>query len=180
MKEYSLIGKYEAFELSDSGIIAELRTPTLYDSLELLRTVPETIIDKDPIGLTNMLYINKLYAKEKNDAGYVSITNRETLLKIIDNLSIDDAAQLEDAVSDRVDSNRITYSIADSEEKIEVTNKFYVENIQNCSENKFKTHEYQKNCDDEIGEQVLVNLLYAPNKYYIKYSTSDFKSTVKH
>ena len=111
MKEYSLIGKYEAFELSDSGIIAELRTPTLYDSLELLRTVPETIIDKDPIGLTNMLYINKLYAKEKNDAGYVSITNRETLLKIIDNLSIDDAAQLEDAVSDRVDSNRITYSI---------------------------------------------------------------------
>ena len=76
--------------------------------------------------------------------------------------------------------NRITYSIADSEEKIEVTNKFYVENIQNCSENKFKTHEYQKNCDDEMEEQVLVNLLYAPNKYYIKYSTSDFNSTVKH
>lgn len=111
MKEYSLVGKYEAFELSDSGIIAELRTPTLYDSLELLRKVPENIIDKDPVGLTNMLYIDKLYAKEKSGNGYVTITNRETLLKIIDNLSIDDAAQLEDAVSDRVDANRITYSV---------------------------------------------------------------------
>ena len=111
MREYSLIGKYEAFALTESGIIAELRTPTLYDSLELLKSVPENIIDKDPIGLTNMLYINKMYAKEKNSDAYVEISNRETILKIIDSLSIDDAAELEDAVSNRVDDNRISYSI---------------------------------------------------------------------
>lgn len=77
--------------------------------------------------------------------------------------------------------NRITYSISNSEEKIEVSNKFYVASIQNCSENKVKKYDYQKNCnDDSFEEQVLINLVYAPNKYYIKYSTSDFNSTVKH
>lgn len=111
MKNYSLIGKNDAFELSDSGIIAELRTPSLYDSLELLKSVPEAIIDKDPVGLTNMLYINQLFIKDKNDDGYVAITDRDTLLKTIENLTIDDAAELEEAVSDRVDDNRITYSI---------------------------------------------------------------------
>ena len=111
MAAHSLIGKYDAFELTDSGIIAELRTPTLFDSLELLKTVPENIIDKDPVGLTNMLYINKMYVKEKNSTNYIEVTNRETILKVIDSLSIDDAAELEDAVSDRVDDNRITYSI---------------------------------------------------------------------
>jgi hypothetical protein len=111
MKNYSLIGKNEAFELSDSGIIAELRTPSLYDSLELLKNVPEITIDRDPVGLTNMLYINQLYIKDKKDDGYVIITDRDALLKTIENLTIDDAAELEEAVSDRVDDNRITYSI---------------------------------------------------------------------
>ena len=72
--------------------------------------------------------------------------------------------------------NRITYSVEDSEEKIEVVNKFYVESIQNCSENKVKKYEYQKACDNDIEQQVLVNLIYAPNRYYIKYSNNDFKT----
>jgi hypothetical protein len=72
--------------------------------------------------------------------------------------------------------NRITYSIDNSEEKIEVINKFYVESIQNCSENKVKKYEYQKACDNDIEQQVLVNLIYAPNRYYIKYSNNDFKT----
>lgn len=72
--------------------------------------------------------------------------------------------------------NRITYSVEDSEEKIEVVNKFYVESIQNCSENKVKKYEYQKACNNDIEQQVLVNLIYAPNRYYIKYSNNDFKT----
>jgi hypothetical protein len=111
MAELSLIGKNEGIMLSDSGIIAELRTPNLYDSLELLRTVSEAAIDRDPVGLTNMLYIDKLYVKDKVSDGYVTITNRESLLKTIENLTMDDAAELEDAVSYRLDANRISYSI---------------------------------------------------------------------
>ena len=72
--------------------------------------------------------------------------------------------------------NRITYSVSDSNEKVEVINKFYVESILNCSKDKVKKYEYQKTCPDDVDEYVLVNLVYAPNRYYIKYSTNDFKT----
>ena len=41
-EKYSLVGKTEAFVLDDSGIIVEIRTPSLWDSLEILRVVPES------------------------------------------------------------------------------------------------------------------------------------------
>ena len=41
---------------------------------------------------------------------------------------------------------------------------------------KVKKYEYQKTCPDDVDEYVLVNLVYAPNRYYIKYSTNDFKT----
>ena len=72
--------------------------------------------------------------------------------------------------------NRIAYSIENTNEKIEVVNKFYVESIQNCSKDKVKKYEYQKTCPDDVDEYVLVNLVYAPNRYYIKYSSNDFKT----
>ena len=110
MKEYSLIGKNEAFELEDSKIVVELRTPSLYDSLELLRLVPEEIIDKDITSLTNMLYINRILVKRK-DGKYIEQTDRQEILRTVDGLSIDDAQSLEELVSSRVDEHRITYSI---------------------------------------------------------------------
>jgi hypothetical protein len=112
MKEYSLIGKNEAIELSHSGIIVELRTPTLFDSLEILRTVPEKTINKDTLSITNMLYINKILIPSKDDNGiYAEETKKTTILRVIDSMPIDDANELQTAVLDRVDENRITYSI---------------------------------------------------------------------
>jgi len=111
MKEYSLVGKNEAIQLSDSKIIIELRTPTLFDSLEILRTVPEKTIDRDTISITNMLYINKVLVPAKEGNGYFEEINKPQILRIIDNMSIDDANELQDAVFERVDENRITYSV---------------------------------------------------------------------
>lgn len=111
MKEYSLVGKNTAIQLSESKIIIELKTPTLFDSLEILRTVPEKTIDRDTVSITNMLYINKVLIPAKDGSGYIEEIEKPKILRIIDNLAIDDANELEDAVFDRVDDNRITYSI---------------------------------------------------------------------
>lgn len=111
-KQFSLVGKTEAFTLDDSGIIVELRTPALWDSLEILRVVPDSVIDKDTASVTNMLYIKRFLIPSKSvKDGYSEQTDSQELLRIIDNLSINDAAELQEAVSDRVDSNRISYSI---------------------------------------------------------------------
>lgn len=113
MMEYSLIGKNEAIILSQSGLVVELRTPTLFDSLEILRTVPEETIDKDTLSVTNMLYIKRVLipSKGKEVITYTEEYDRQSILRIIDNLPIDDAKELEDAVYNRVDENRLMYSI---------------------------------------------------------------------
>lgn len=111
MLKYSLLGHTDGFELTDSGIIAEIRTPSLWDSLELLRVVPESVIERNSSSVTNMLYIKRFLLPAKGRDGYTDQTNPQNILEIIDNLSIDDAVELLDAVSNRVDENRITYSI---------------------------------------------------------------------
>lgn len=111
MKEYSLVGKGEAIQLSESGLIFELKTPSLFDSLEILRTVPEETIDKDAVSVTNMLYVNRVLIPDKEKVGYTEESKKTSVLRIIDNLSIDDANELQNSIYDKVDENRITYSI---------------------------------------------------------------------
>jgi hypothetical protein len=111
MKEYSLIGKNQAVQLQESNLVVELRTPSLLDSLEILRTVPEKTIDKDTISITNMLYIDRILIPSKEANGYTEESSKTAVLRIIDSLSIEDANELQSTVYDRVDENRITYSI---------------------------------------------------------------------
>lgn len=110
-KKFSLVGKTEAFELTDSKIIVDIRVPSLWDSLELLRAVPEREIDRDTLSATNMLYIKRFLIPSKRGSGYTEQNKSLEVLKIIDNLSIDDAVQLQDLVSEKVDEHRISYSI---------------------------------------------------------------------
>jgi hypothetical protein len=110
MREFSLVGKGEAIQLTESQLIIELKTPSLFDSLEILRTVPEKTIDKDTISVTNMLYINRVLIPSKESA-YTEEAGKTSILRIIDGLPINDANELQQAVFERVDKNRITYSI---------------------------------------------------------------------
>jgi hypothetical protein len=113
-EKFSLIGadKNEAFQLSDSKIICEVRTPSLWDSLELLRTTSDELIDKDSNSVTNMLYVNRLLIPNReNSSCYGEEIERETILKTIDELSIDDGMELQNAIAERLENHRITYSI---------------------------------------------------------------------
>lgn len=113
MSKYSLVNKNEAFILDDSKFVIELKTPTLWDSLELLRLVPEEVIDKNTNSLTNMLYINEILVPREagEKVQYTEHNDRQELLRIMDNLSIDDAQEIQDAVAERVDEHKISYSI---------------------------------------------------------------------
>ena len=111
MKEFSLVGKMETYQLSESKIVVELRTPSLWNSLELLKKIPEDIIDKDTMSVTNMLYINRILVANPEGTGYSEYSDRLKLLNIIDNLSISDAQELHNTVFARVNENRISYSI---------------------------------------------------------------------
>ena len=69
--------------------------------------------------------------------------------------------------------NRLVYSF-DSENKIEILNKFYVESIRNVSENEFEYYIWDEKCGE--NESVLFNEQYAPNRYYINYNKDSFDS----
>lgn len=109
-KKYSLVGKTFGYQLPDSNIVIEVRVPSLWDSLEILRTVPEKEIDRDTTSVTNMLYISRFLVPSRK-GGYIEQKDSREILRIIDNLSLDDASQLQEIVSNKVDEHRISYSI---------------------------------------------------------------------
>jgi len=111
MREFSLIGKNQAIQLSQTNIIVELRTPSLMDLLEILKTVPEKTIDKDSKNIVYMLYVNRLLIPSKDGSTYFEEYKKPAILRVIDTLPIDDANEFKDAVDERIDENRITYSI---------------------------------------------------------------------
>ena len=111
MRKYSLIGKYEGYKLTDSGIVMEVRTPSLWDVLDMLQKVPEKLIDRDATSAEYMLYINRFLIPIKDTNNYSEERDRQEILRIIDNLSLDDSQELQNAIQAKYEENRISYSI---------------------------------------------------------------------
>ena len=114
MKKYSLVGENETYLLEESGIVVEVKTPTLADLLDIMRSVKEEKIKRDRISVTNMLYINKILIPNKTIKGqYSQITDRKTILHIIDNLSLDDAQLVNNIIGDLIENHRLSYKVKD-------------------------------------------------------------------
>lgn len=68
--------------------------------------------------------------------------------------------------------NKFVYSLEDSE-KMNISNKFYISDITNCTDEAFMKTRSEKGCpdDDEYDERIDVidYLFYAPNRCYITY-----------
>ncbi len=71
--------------------------------------------------------------------------------------------------------NRLVYSLEDSDDKIEVVNKFYVKSIQNMQEDEFEYYVEENYCGED-KDVVIYKAQFAPNKYYIKYDEYSFDS----
>lgn len=111
MEALSLLNDKPGIELTKSKLVIELRTPSLSNSLEMLATVPEDEIEKSEMSATIMLYINRVLIPNPRTKQYHSEINRKAILRMVEALDIDDARELELAITKRVNEHRINYSI---------------------------------------------------------------------
>ena len=66
-------------------------------------------------------------------------------------------------------SNRITYTVGDSDELINFENEFYISQISNYHEKKFTTDEYSEFCGEKSKGRTKFFKNVSPDKFYIKY-----------
>ena len=112
MRKYSLINTNESYLLEDSGMIIEVKTPSLADLLDIMRNVREEKIKRDRISVTNMLYIEKILLPNKSISGqYSKVVDRKRILHIVDNLSLDDAELVNAIIGELINTHRLSYTV---------------------------------------------------------------------
>ncbi|WP_321319245.1 hypothetical protein [Labilibaculum sp.] len=67
-------------------------------------------------------------------------------------------------------SNRFLYMVGDSNEKVKLENKFYVEEITNYPEDEMFEMRYEEYCDERSFSKVLFHKFVSPKTFYIKYT----------
>lgn len=107
--EKSMIGKKISFKLPDSGIIINVATPSLYAHLVIIKTFPEEVLQKNDMTLSYLLYTDSVFIPTED--GYIADNDRNNLLKLIDNLSLDDAQYFRKAIERHTNTSKISYSI---------------------------------------------------------------------
>lgn len=107
--EKSMIGKKISFKLPDSGIIINVATPSLYAHLVIIKTFPEEVLQKNDMTLSYLLYTDSVFIPTED--GYFADNDRNNLLKLIDNLSLDDAQYFRKAIERHTNTSKISYSI---------------------------------------------------------------------
>jgi len=113
----SLVNTSERVFLNNSKIIAEIRTPSLYDHLKLIKSVNKTLINNYPETISSMLFIKQLLIpdiKKIRETGrpvYYPINSLDKMLDILLKLSTEDGEQLEKAMTERQNRYQISYSI---------------------------------------------------------------------
>ena len=110
MREYTLINKNDSIQLPDCGMIFTLRTPSLKNHIDVLKSVPMDILEQNNHSLTDSLYTEKVYIPADNGT-YDIVSDRQEILRIINNLSIDDSSDLRQLILNRVSLNRVSYTI---------------------------------------------------------------------
>lgn len=117
MKKYSLLSEKKSYRLPKSGLIVELKMPSLYDMLVFLKSTPEAIAESklsDPEYISTVLSIGKVLVPQKAPGGeilYSEITESEKISRILDQMDIDDANALSDITNDTFENYHITYSV---------------------------------------------------------------------
>jgi len=115
--EKSLVNKTTRGLLPDSKIIINVQTPSLYDHLSLLSSVDREKAKQLMDILSTLLFIKSVFmldVQKTVDSGkpkYYEITDRNEILGILKELSLDDAKELAEVVNKRTDEFGIDYKI---------------------------------------------------------------------
>lgn len=108
-------------ELDNSGIIVDLRHPTLYNQLyDVIKQLTDNRIDTDAVSevtLNRMPYVEAVYIPvnpDNMDEGYYQLQDLMTKVNVLSQLDDHDDAQLELAISDEILSKyKIYYKMDD-------------------------------------------------------------------
>lgn len=119
LKKYSLVlKKHETLALPKSGIVFELRVPSLYDMLTVLKVFTDEEMEvfnseNRQFMLTIILSTASVFVKVQNDDRYSRITGLKDIYKVLNNLPIQDISVIRQKVISTLASNHVSYSIQD-------------------------------------------------------------------
>jgi hypothetical protein len=103
--------------LPDSKLLLDLQTPSLWDHLEMLRTIDQRVLQTMAETVGTMLFIKNVYMLDVESTiatgrpKYYPIKDRNQILDIISNLSMQDGSHLDKTIGDRIEKFAITYSV---------------------------------------------------------------------
>jgi hypothetical protein len=113
----AILYKKERIMLNDSKIIIDVKNPTLWDNLYMIRTTNSNTLSEYSDTLSVMLFISDMYMLDVRNtyntgkATYYKVTERSAILDNLLNLSNADGEQLEDSIENKLGKYNITYEI---------------------------------------------------------------------
>lgn len=116
MKRLSLVlAKHETIQ-TPSGIIFELKIPSLYDMLALIRSFTDEELEEMDDGnekfvLTMLLSIESVFIPVPNKNKYTRLTKKKDIRYLLNNIPVIDIIKIREAVLNSIKKNHITYSI---------------------------------------------------------------------
>jgi len=106
--------------LPDSKMVLDIHTPSLFDHLEMLRTIDQKIVQQHAETIGVMLFIKDLFmidveaTLQTGRPKYYPIKDKNTILDTLSKLSLNDGKHLEKTINERIEKYAISYSVKNS------------------------------------------------------------------
>lgn len=116
-RKYSITNKTTRIQLPKSGIIVDIKTPTLDDHLKLLREIREDKRDQVDSYTMQLLYIQAIYVpnlaklKASKKLSYRKKDSRNDIFKFTTDMNLDDMNILIKAIAEKSDKYEIDFKI---------------------------------------------------------------------
>jgi hypothetical protein len=113
----AIINSHERVILPTSKVLVEIKTPTLFDHLDLLGSIKQEAAEELGDVLGTLLFIKNMYVPDMDtyqrtgEVKYVQVEETSARVNIIRNLELVDASELANAISARTDRYAINYKI---------------------------------------------------------------------
>ena len=112
MARLSLLNDMQIVKCNKSGLAFEIKNPSLFDLLELYRTIDEKVLQKrSDADINSALCVNGMLIPTEKENEYIPDRDINDIFKAIDNMPISDAAELRNEIIKKLEKNHVTYSI---------------------------------------------------------------------
>ena len=98
--------------LNKSKMVFNIKRPTMYEILDILKNMKEDVIASLSSDTFNMLLCTfSIYVKNKDNDKYFIVKNKNDIVTIINMLSVEDVSDLKQAIDDILEEKYIYYKI---------------------------------------------------------------------